>query len=95
METVPQLRVSSDRLEELEIKLGTNGYNASGFPTKPGWLLYMFIEITRLHHREYPLFFLTLTLTLGISTLYIVTYCKFRNFGEDFIFTKLRIYEVL
>ena len=33
METGPQLRFSSDRLEESGIKLGTPGYKASGLST--------------------------------------------------------------
>ena len=68
MRMVPQFR------EELEIKLRTNRYNASGLPTKPGRLLYMFIEKTAIDGTPslIPAFFKTLT--LGFSTLYIMTY---------------------
>ena len=47
METGPYLRVSSDRLDEPKIELGTPGYKASGLSTTPWRLLFWSLEIIR------------------------------------------------
>ena len=53
METVPGFRVSSNRLDESGIELGTPGYKASGLSTKPRrLLLFCVFELLSIMYRQ-------------------------------------------